>query len=250
MAGGVLPCLLGGGIVKLNEVVRSKQRGGYYTVPEAARLLRLDNTATIRNWVFGNVKREPIIDRQYDGSRDEVGFYDLLEVRFVSFFRRQGVSLQSLRRAAKTARAELHMHHPFATSLKFVAERKRIFMITGEQEKDRKLLELTEGQFAFYDVLENTLAKGIMYDAGTELARLWRPEPEKYPHIVLNPHRANGLPTLEPKGVPTRTLHDLFRAEGNSYEAVADWFEVDVTGVKEAVAYEIEISNEPLVHAG
>jgi hypothetical protein len=234
--------------VKLNEVVRSKQRGGYYTVPEAARLLRLDNTATIRNWVFGNAAREPIIDRQYDTSKDEVGFYDLLEVRFIGFFRRQGVSLRSLRRAAKMARAELHMHHPFATSLKFVAERKRIFMITGEQERDRKLLELTAGQFAFYDVLENALAKGIAYDAGTDLARLWRPEPEKYPHVVLNPHRANGLPTLEPKGVPTRTLHDLFRAEGNNYEAVADWFEVDVTGVKEAVAYEIEISNEPLVH--
>ena len=39
-----------------------------------------------------------------------------MEVRFIEHFRRQQISLQSLRKAAENARKELNLDHPFATS--------------------------------------------------------------------------------------------------------------------------------------
>src|SRR6185369_8483607 len=82
--------------------------GGFYTVREAARLLSIAQPAKIVGWLHGHKGRGrgPIIQRQYqpiDGAQ-ELSFLDLIEVRFVEHFRKQGVSLQALRKAAATAR--------------------------------------------------------------------------------------------------------------------------------------------------
>ncbi len=89
--------------------------GGFYTVAEAARLLGLESPQRVTRWLSGP---EPVILRQYEklDMQHEVGFLDLLEIRFIEHFRRRGISLQSLRRRAQNAHVALGMDHPFATS--------------------------------------------------------------------------------------------------------------------------------------
>jgi hypothetical protein len=119
--------------------------GGFYTIREAARLLNMPNTGVIGAWLKGRGRSAPVIRRQYEpiAGKQELGFLDLIEIRFIEYFRKQGYSLQSLRKAAETARAELQNEHPFALyGAKFVARRKNIFLAVATDEKDTKLLNL------------------------------------------------------------------------------------------------------------
>lgn len=220
--------------------------GGFYTVSEAARLLKIDSEPRIRGWLRGyGGEAGPVIERQYPlrNGIDEIGFYDLMEIRFIEYFRRQKISLQSIRKAAAAARAELAHQHPFALSnVKFVTDRKRIFHLTAEETKDTKLRDIVTGQYAMYDVIEAFLAKGIEFDPGSGLAESWRPDPETFPDIILDPKRAHGLPVLAKHGVPTSALFGLWRAEGQDYEAVSEWYEVPLSAVEQAIEYELDLA--------
>ena len=92
---------------------------GFYTVREAARLLRIDNQNRIYRWVRQDDAHLPSVikrDHQPLAKLHELSFWDLIEVRFVEHFRRQKVSLQYLRKVAEKARLELRTQHPFALS--------------------------------------------------------------------------------------------------------------------------------------
>lgn len=231
----------------MSVVQISEQRaltGGFYTIGEAARILRIDSVAKVRRWVGSARAGAPVIVGQYQGRTptDEVGFYDLLEIRFVDYFRRQGVSLQSIRAAAESARRDLQHTHPFALSnVKFVTDRKKIFLHTAEAIGDDRLMDIVSGQHAMYDVIESFLAKGVEFNP-SGLAKEWRPEPANYPDVVLHPLRAHGQPVLEPFGVPTSALFQLWRAEDQDYDRVADWFEIDRSKIEQAIEYELELA--------
>lgn len=220
--------------------------GGFYTVSEAARLLKIDNEIRIRGWLRGyGGGAGPVILRQYPlrNGTDEIGFYDLMELRFIDYFRRQKISLQSIRKAAAAARLELRHQHPFALSnIKFVTDRKRIFHLTAEETKDTKLRDIVTGQYAMYDVIEQFLAKGIEFHPASNLPESWRPDPETFPDVILDPHRAHGLPILNKYGVPTSALFGLWRAEEQDYDAVADWYEIPREAVEQAVEYELDLA--------
>lgn len=220
--------------------------GGFYTVSEAARLLKIDSEPRIRGWLrgYGN-GAGPVIDRQYPlrNGVDEIGFYDLMEIRFIEYFRRQKISLQSIRKAAAAAREELKHQHPFALSdVKFVTDRKRIFHLTAEETNDAKLRDIVTGQYAMYDVIERFLAKGIEFHPGSGLAESWRPDPETFPDVILDPRRAHGLPVLGKHGIPTSALFGLWRAEEQDYQAVSDWYEIPSTDVEQAIEFELDLA--------
>lgn len=219
--------------------------GGYYTVAEAARLLHIPQTrqATVRNWLDGqSLGVSAVILRQYPNSIRELGFYDLLEIRFIDYFRRQGVSLQSIRKAAVRARHEMQARHPFAMSnVQFVTDRKRVFEMTAAETGDRRLMELVHGQYEMYVVIEDYLAKGIAFRLDG-LARLWQPEPRQFPKVTISPKVAHGQPVISPAGVPTRALFDLWLAEKRDTAAVADWYEVAEGDVEQAVEYELGLA--------
>jgi len=219
--------------------------GGFYTVVEAARLLGLESTQRVTRWLSGP---EPVILRQYekDGTLHEVGFLDLLEIRFIEHFRRCGISLQALRRCAQNARAALGMDHPFATSnVKFQTDRRRIFMETAQEIGDPKLLDLVRNQFAIYSVIEAVLARDLTFDA-SGLASEWRPDTTHYPSVTINPLHAFGRPTVAESRVTTAAIFNLFRAEqGDPAEvtaAVARWFNITEDETTQAVAFESELA--------
>jgi hypothetical protein len=231
-----------GAVQHIGRQVNDPVAGGFYTVREAARLLNIGQPSKITAWLHGHRKGAgPIIRRQYvpiEGTQ-ELGFWDLIEVRFVEHFRKQGVSLQALRKAAETARREWGQRHPFAMSnVKFLTDRVTVFSHVAQETGDKFLLNLVTKQYAMYVVLEEVLAKGVGFDPASGLAREWRPKKE-FPHIALNPLVAYGQPAILPEGVPTAAIFQTWKAENGSYPAAADWYEITEDLAREAVEFEL-----------
>lgn len=218
--------------------------GGFYSLDEAARLLKIENKSKLRSWLRGYDKgAPPVLIRQYPDSASELGFYDLMEIRFIDYFRRQNISLQSLRKAADAARRELKQRHPFALSnVKFLTDRKRIFMQVAEETKDTNLSDIVSGQYAMYDMIEESLAKGVEFHPGEGLASHWRPDPKNFPNVIVDPKRAHGQPVIDSNNVPTSALFSLWRAEGQDFEAVQDWFATSKDLVQQAIEFEIDLA--------
>ena len=231
-----------GVVQSIDRAANDPVAGGFYTVREAARLLGIGQPSKITAWLQGHHKgAAAIVKRQYKPIEgiQELGFWDLIEVRFVEHFRKQGVSLQALRKAAETARNDYGQQHPFATSnVKFLTDRVTVFSQAAKETGDKFLLNLVTKQYAMYVILEEVLAKGIEFDPTSGLAREWRPKKE-FPHIALNPLVAYGQPAILPDGVPTAAVYGTWKAENGSYLAAADWYEITEDLAREAVEFEL-----------
>ena len=88
-----------------------------------------------------------------------------------------------------------------------------------------------------YAVMKQSLREGVVYSP-EGMARAWYPHKRLAPNVIVNPKRAFGQPILKDSGVPTVTLYDSFKADERNYETVANWFELPVAQVKEAVKFE------------
>lgn len=238
------------GVSQLKPIASSRDpvAGGFYTVREAARLLNIPHVRRIAGWLKGYPGRaaKPLISREYEPIADivELSFWDLLEVRFIEHFRRQGVSARALRIAAQNAREILHHKHPFATSnIMFMMDRRDIFLTAAKAADDRSLLNLVTKQYEIYVVFENILARGITFSPSDGLAERWKPDPIKYSAIVVDPLRAYGQPVLEESGVPTSVIFETWKAENADLKAAAEWYEVDESLARQAVEFELELPN-------
>lgn len=220
---------------------------GFYTVSEATRLIRGANARRIHGWLRGYPGRQigPLLHRDYrplDG-REELSFLDLIEVRLVEKFRATGVTAVAMRKAAENAREMLGTEHPFASEkITFRTDRKtiylqRIFKKSAEETRDVVLLNLVTNQLEIYEAIERSLLKGIQYDAESHFVGQWRPRPEEFPRIIVDPRIAYGKPA-GPTRIPTETLFDSWRAESEDYDRVAFWFDVPPNDVREAVEFE------------
>jgi hypothetical protein len=223
--------------------------GGFYTVPEAARLIRVGKEQRIRGWLQGFPERPgPIIVRDYQpiNKRQELSFLDLMEVRFVEHFREAGVHMRSLRRAAMRLREEFKLAHPFASDrVVLVADQADIFVEqvlkkSAEEEEDPTLLSLLTNNYVMYEAIKQSLLPGVRFDQSTRLARSWAPRPERFPDVRIDPHIAYGQPSV-PEGVPTSVLFDDWKAEREDYDAVAYWHNLSTPTVRMAVEFENEL---------
>jgi len=216
--------------------------GGFYTVSEAARLLRIARRQRIARWLDDD-NDTPLIVRDYPGvgRHQELSFWDLIEVRFVEHFRKQGFSLQFLRKAARKARNDLSTRHPFALSnTRFLTERKRIFRQTLDEEGHGLVSDLMSGQFEMYEIIEEALSRGVAFDPNTGLASEWTPNPH-YPDVIVNPRFAYGQPVVGAKRIPTSALWKQLRAEGGDIARVARWFGVASSDVTHAAEFEASL---------
>lgn len=215
---------------------------GYYTVPEAARLLRMP-ARNARRWLGGYTFRHKGVERSmgplwvphlpsYDG-HIELDFRDLIELRFVHKFTEAGLSLVLIRACLEQARELTNDPRPFSTR-RFRTDGRSLFMETiREIGKDSELLDLKKRQYAIGPVLESSF-KDLVFD--DDVVTHWRPLPGKR-SIIIDPTRAFGQPIADEAGIPTVTLSEAVKAEGTA-KRVAYLYGVAEAVVKDAETFE------------
>jgi len=243
----------------MGRAIRNPLARGFYTVPEAARLIRVGSTQKIYGWLKGYPGREigPLLARDYMPIRDfqELSFLDLMEIRFVEHFREHGVKVTSLRLAAQRLRQEFDTEHPFALQQVIVVADKSDVMVvedvlraSAEEVRDMKLRSLLTRNYVMYETIKRGLLPGVKFDARSRLASSWKPEPHQFPRIVVDPRIAYGKPA-GPSRVPTGVLYDAWLAENENADAVAHWFDVPTPEIMEAVKFEKFLNQRPQAQA-
>jgi uncharacterized protein (DUF433 family) len=218
---------------------------GSYTAPEAARLLRTP-ARNINRWLGGYSYRRggkeqhvpPLWESQLSIIEEhlEIGFRDLVELRFVKAFIEAGLGLLAIRNCLEYARDLVGDERPFS-SRRFRTDGKTIFMESMETSGTARLLDLKKRQYAFGQIIERTFKD---LDLEEETVSRWRPYQGKKT-IVIDPKRAFGQPITADAGVPTVALAEAAIAE-RSIERVARLFEVPLPVVRDAVRFEASLS--------
>ncbi|KAA3530777.1 hypothetical protein DXM29_01745 [Agrobacterium tumefaciens] len=184
---------------------------------------------------------QPLWTTQHASIEDhlEIGFRDLIELRFVKAFIDAGVGLLAIRNCLEYARECAKDDRPFSTR-RFQTDGRTIFLESidrvGDQIDEPKLLDLKQKQYAFKQVIERTFKD---LDIEDDAVARWRPFHGKK-SIVIDPGRAFGQPIASDFGVPTVALADAVEAEG-SVEEVARIFDVPVAVVRDSVQFETDL---------
>jgi uncharacterized protein (DUF433 family) len=161
-----------------------------------------------------------------------LGFLDLQEVRFVDAFLKAGVTWRILRRAHEIAKQRYASQHPFCTR-QFATDGSQIIEIArhgGRLEWE----ETAPGQIVFPAVVAPFL-KQLEFTQDGELVRWWPLGDRR--RIVLDPARQFGQPIVSEAGVRTEVLFLAVKA-GTQEREVAQWFDVEVEDVRDAVEFE------------
>jgi uncharacterized protein (DUF433 family) len=205
---------------------------GIYTIPEAARLVGV-GYHKIRRWIGDEHGHASVIDREFPDEKI-VTFMELMELHFISLFRREGVSLQTIRRAAVEAARKFRTGHPFAVQ-RFDTDGKAIFATLTKKETNEQIVEeLRKGQLVFDTIIRPFFRKIEYHMDGT---RYW--PMEMTGRIVLDPARRFGHPIDSETGVPTDAIIDALCANGGQdANEVAKWLDIPLEAVQAAILFE------------
>lgn len=214
---------------------------GYYTVPEAARLLRVP-ARNINRWLGGytyiskGIETEMLPLWQPElpafGNHIELGFRDLVELRFVNAFLSAGLGLLTIRNCIAVARECVDDDRPFSTR-RFRTDGRTIFLESLRQREEDDVLDLKKGQYVLKAVIERTFRD---LDIADDAVTRWRPHRGRK-SVVIDPTRAFGQPIVPDYGVPTVTLAEAAEAEG-SPERAAFLYDVPPRIVRDAMQFE------------
>jgi uncharacterized protein (DUF433 family) len=214
---------------------------GFYTAADAARLLNIP-VRNIRRWLGGydyihqgQIHHvDPLWTSQLppDDGDVELGFRDLIELRFVGAFLEAGLGLKTIRHCLAYARDCVHDDRPFSTR-RFRTDGKTIFLESANTGGDENLLDLKKKQYTIKLVIERTFKD---LDIENDAVSRWRPYKGKS-SIIIDPELVFGQPTTAEYNVPTVALAQAVKAEGSD-KAVAKLFEVPLPLVRDAVAFE------------
>ncbi len=214
---------------------------GFYTVPEASRLLKT-SALNIRRWIGGyaywdqnKLRRMPPLWApelpSFDGHL-ELSFRDLIELRFVKEFIAAGLGIQTIRRCLEYARELVKCPYPFSTQ-RFRTDGCTIFLESARKSGETELLDLKKQQYVIKQVIERSFKD---LDIANDMVVRWRPLNGK-PSIVIDPARAFGQPIAAISGVPTTAIADAVNAE-ESIDRVAQLFSIPSNVVRDAVRFE------------
>ncbi|MDR2098923.1 MAG: hypothetical protein LBO78_02760 [Rickettsiales bacterium] len=212
---------------------------GIYTYSEAAALLRLSPRVIkglVHGYKYGARNGRRVLHSSkaitFDG-REYLTFYDLMEVKFISYFLKVGIKRDKIAREYRKAAEEQNKPFPFAT--RFTTDGKCIF---GDNKAI--LLDMEDEQYAMRGCFDQILYEGV--DIGSDnRINSWRPFPNNTPEVILNPRIKFGRPILIEYGVPTRTLFDACNAEKGNIRKVSEWYGVPENLIGQAVEFESRI---------
>lgn len=219
---------------------------GLYTLPEAARIIGTQ-TRNLRRWMTGYTFKndgkegtsKPVVVGDVPESNGEsvITFQNLTELLFVNLFRKQGVSLQTIRAASVEATHRFGTKHPFA-DVRFDTDGKHIFATLRYESIEgvphAKFVEDLNLSQMVIDVLARPYFRKIEYSA-QGAARYFPLGQEK--QVVLDPKRSFGKPIDVDSGVPTFVLYRMARS-GETVPRIAGWYQVTEEAVSSAIEYE------------
>ncbi len=214
---------------------------GIYTVPDASRLCRVA-ARRIRYWLkrLPSEEGSETFDRRlWQGElapiNDKIalGFLDLQEVRFIDAFLKAGVSWRLLRSAHGVARERYGTEHPFCTR-RFVTDGALIIEQLAAKPSDIAYEEVIQGQRIFPKVIQPFLRE-LEFAKNDQLVRWWPLGTTRA--VVLDPNRQFGQPITSLAGISTDVLQAAAKA-GQTVEEIADWYELDVPSVRDAIEFE------------
>lgn len=218
---------------------------GLYTVRDADRLTDVPSVR-IRRWLTGRkrlyrgneVFDEPLWEPDLGSIEGglHLTFRDLIELRIVDQFRKKKLSLPYLRKVVSAAQDIVGDSHPFSTS-NFKTDGRRLYLEIINSTGDAELIEILSGQHAFHSIISVGL-KDVSFLNG--VAARWTPSAGRGA-VVLDPARAFGHPILEQTGVPTQKIAEL-RRSGISAKKIASDFEVSLSDINKAIAFENELA--------
>ena len=216
---------------------------GLYTPAEAADLTNIP-ARRITRWLSGHraggKRYEPLWTPQVRLASGGVhlGFLDILEIRVTDALIASGLSAQSVRRAIRLARDELHLSHPLA-SHRFSVDGKRLILSVVDPDGTERSLDLLNRQYVLRRLVERSL-KDVDFEDSQPLR--WWPK-GRAAGIVVDPARSFGRAIEDTTGVPVEILSRAVDAEG-SPEAAARAYEVPLKAVRRARAFCFPIERE------
>ncbi|MDE2779170.1 MAG: DUF433 domain-containing protein [Chloroflexota bacterium] len=199
-----------------------------YRVVDAARYTGA-HPATVSSW---HRRRNPVLPGR--GPKQSLAYLELVEVAFVAFFRRAGVSMHRLRRAREYVAASFECEYPFA-EYKFKTEGLHILMdafplpfgSTGEEI----IVADEAGQLAWNSLMGEQFAQ---FDYEFDLALTWHPAGREST-VRIDPRIAFGEPVVE--GIPTRIIKGRWDA-GESLAEVGEDYEIPYQVIVDALIFE------------
>jgi DNA-binding transcriptional MerR regulator/uncharacterized protein (DUF433 family) len=214
---------------------------GFYTISEAARLLKI-SPLNIRRWLGGYTYRQggrqvvmpplwqpqlPAYDRHI-----ELGFRDLVELRFIKAFLDSGLSLKTVRSCLEYARGCVNDPRPFSTR-RFQTDGRTILLESLRRSGEDQVLDIKKRQYVIRQIIERTFKD---LDISDDIVARWRPFGGKE-SIVIDPVRAFGQPIASRYGVPTVALAQAAKEE-RSLNRVSYLFDVPVPIIQDSVNFE------------
>lgn len=217
---------------------------GIYSYADAARFIGAE-PRDLRRWILGYTHKgpngrqafsPPLWDSQLSESDIEgLGFKDLIELRFVHTFRKEGVPLHVIRRTLSVAKERLATPYPF-TCKKFKTDGKRIFMEVIEETGEESLVDVEKQQNVIQKVIGPSLREGVELDMQGEATR-WFPL-KRSRAIVFDPARKFGQPILSDFDIPTAAIVESIKAEMGDEKRVARMYEIPLVAVRRALEFE------------
>lgn len=218
---------------------------GVYTMADAGRLTGV-SVRNLRRWARGynyvyqgrTRHSPPIIGTGLQARGDDpiLEFRDIIEVRFLSAFRKAGVSWNVIRRIAARVHQAIQHTHPFATRVFRTDGRTILLELISEDRADHRLVDLLRDQYEWERVVTPYLVLERVEFSETEEPIRWWPLGRDR-QVVVDPARAFGAPIVDTEGVQTYVLAKAVGVEGD-VTLVADWYNVRAEAVRDAVAFE------------
>lgn len=163
-----------------------------------------------------------------------MSYFQLVEVAFVAFFRKMGVSMPRIRAARDYVAQNFNVEFPFA-EYKFKTEGYRVLMdqieVIPTREFDQVIVADAGGQMAWSKLLGDKFAE---FDYEYELALRWHPA-GRQSRVVIDPRVSFGAPVVS--GLPTWVIKGRYIA-GETIPEIEQEFVLPREAIQDALVFE------------
>ena len=202
-----------------------------YRVTDAARYSQV-SSQVVTNWHYRSVATgSPTLPGRERG--EHLSYLELVEVAFVSVFRRLGVSLETIARTREYMRQTFSAEYPF-TEYIFKTDGVRMLLTWKELDDIPELNEVivadAGGQLGWEKMMAERLAE---FDYEHDLALIWHVAGRQSP-VRIDPRISFGAPMV--RGVPTWVLKGRWEA-GETIPDIIDDFGIEEDEIVEGLKF-------------